>query len=140
MSNNLGSFERLEFLVSNNTLGFLGVHVLQTIQDLASIPRILGKENASFIEVFEYLKSKQITVGFSKYGSSNEKSAGLTRNFTLYSEVLNEDFTQGPMHFYWNGSPEGLEFEMQKDVTILNNQFGFMIHNKGYDKTGDVSL
>jgi hypothetical protein len=139
-NSNLGSFERLEDLISRKKLGFLGEHILEIIQDLVSCPRIIQKQRTDSEEVYEYLKAREITIEFSQYGSSSERTVGLDRNFTLFSEITGAAFTQGPMHFYWNGSFEGLEFEIQKDVRILNNQFGFTIHNKGYNPAGNVRV
>jgi hypothetical protein len=169
--NTPGSYELLDELASKQGLGFLGRHILQTIDEIVAVPRIIGKMETNPNEVYDYLRQREITVGFSCYRSSMERdpvrtllsgdfdhlldeeardeleriadegsNPRLQRNFTLYSEIKDSEFQIAQMHFYWRGSFEGLETEMRRDVTTLNNGFLFQIHFAGYNPEGNVSI
>lgn len=123
--------------------------------DVLAFPLLAGVEVLSMKgrtkkQAIDYLKEKEITIGFSRHSSSIEKAylesckEGSNekfnpRNFTLYLDIKNAETTPHHSHFHWNGSYEGLDMQLQKEIRILR-EFGFNINYHGYLKERDISI
>ena len=124
--------------------------------DVLAFPLLAGVEVLSMRgrrtkkKSIDYLKQKEIEIGFSRHSSSFEKAYLKSCekesnkkfnpcNFTLYFDIKNAEVTANHSHFYWNGSWESLESELKKEIVILN-ELGFNINYKGYLKERDISV
>lgn len=83
---------------------------------LAGIDVLNMRQERTKKESVNYIKEKEIVIGFSKHSSTVEEAylkscKGYTgkinsRNFTLYFDIKDAEITAHSSHFYWNGSPE----------------------------------
>lgn len=125
-------------------------------QDVLALPILAGVEVLSMRgrrtkeQAIGYLKEKEIAIGFSRHSSSFEKAYLESYdeesnkkfnpcNFTLYFDIKNAEVTANHSHFYYNGSWEGLENELKKEILILN-KLGFNISYSGYLKERNISV
>ena len=117
-------------------LGFLGRHVLCIADDYT----LLGEGFRKQGQVLEYLKNEDITMEFARVDTSLERgvqaevgAAWKPMNFRLYVAVKGSRIQHIPVDFQWNGSFEGLDFEMKQDVETLK-KLGFdKIDYRGYN-------
>ncbi len=121
--------------------------------DVLSFPLLAGVEVLSMRgrrtkkQAVDYLKEKEIGIGFSRYSSSIEKaclksfgvSSSHASNFTLYFDIKNAEVTANHTHFYRNENWKGLDYELKKEVRVLR-ELGFNINYKGYLKERDISI
>lgn len=120
--------------------------------DVLAFPLLAGVEVLSMRgrrtkkQAVDYLKEKEILIGFSRHSSSVEKAClesfgvgSYGSNFTLYFDIKNAEVTARHSHFYWNGSWEGLESELKNEIKILK-ELDFNIKYYGYLKERDIFI
>lgn len=124
--------------------------------DVLAFPILAGVEVLSMNrrrtkkQSIDYLKEIEIEIAFSRHSSSIEKiylksceeesnKKFNPSNFTLYFDIKNAEVTANHSHFYFNGSWEGLESELNKEIGILN-ELGFNINYLGYLKERNLSI
>lgn len=114
---------------------------------LAGVEVLSMKRRKTKKQSVDYLKEKEIVIGFSRHSSSIKKAylkscgANPSRasNFTLYFDIENAEVTARSSHFYYDGSWKGLDSELKKEIGILN-ELGFNINYRGYLKERNISI
>lgn len=123
-------------------LDVLGFPILAGVEALSLQIKTSNKQS------LDYIKEKKVDIKFSRYSSSIEKAyleycekkhneKAYPRNFSLYLDIENSVITHYPYYFYWNGSWEGLDSQLQEEVGVLRG-LGFKINYSGYLKEKDI--